>query len=332
MHDLYLLIAQYGLLLVFVNVLFEQGGVPIPAYPALMVAAAISVDGTPGYDAAHIVLVATAAALVADLGWYWSGRRFGRRILGVLCKVSLSPDYCVRQTDSLYAKWGLASLAFAKFVPGFATLAATLAGTTRANVAAFLFFDAIGALLWAGLAVTLGVVFHDAIDEALEVLAQLGLWGLAVLIAALAAFVLAKWWQRQRFIRQLRMDRITVGELRSLIDSGSAPLIIDVRGHAAAAEEGTIPGALITDLQNVGAAVGALARDHEVVVYCRCPNEASAAQAARILRRLGFQRVRPLLGGVDAWLASFPRSSHGRSENSRAQMLTAVHDSPQRRL
>lgn len=128
---------------------------------------------------------------------------------------------------------------------------------------------------------------------------------------------------------------MTASERREAIvhmQRGSAPLIIDVRGQATAAEEGTIPGALVTDLRNVAAAVGALARDHEVVVYCRCPNEASAAQAGRILRGLGFQRVRPLLSGIEAWLASFPGSSPSRSKNSRPRRLTAVHDSLQRRL
>jgi rhodanese-related sulfurtransferase len=42
-------------------------------------------------------------------------------------------------------------------------------------------------------------------------------------------------------------------------------------------------------------------RDRDIILYCSCPNEVSAARVALLLQRKGFSRVRPLLGGIDAW-------------------------------
>jgi membrane protein DedA with SNARE-associated domain/rhodanese-related sulfurtransferase len=302
MRDLILLIEQFGLPFVFFNVLFEQGGLPIPAYPTLLVAAALAANS--GYRPYQIVAVAVLAALTADLLWYRAGRRLGFRVLGTLCRVSLSPDSCVRRTHSLFTRFGPASLAFAKFVPGFGLLATALAGASRTPLRTFVVFDAIGALLWSGLAVILGVTFRTAIGDVLTVLSNLGEWGLLLIIVALVLYVLSKWWQRRRFLRQLRMDRISVDELKAQIVAGRPPMILDVRPAAHRHESGIIPGALPVDVDDREPIAEAVLRDSEVVVYCACPNEASAALVARRLLKNGFKKVRPLHGGIDAWVAA----------------------------
>jgi membrane protein DedA with SNARE-associated domain/rhodanese-related sulfurtransferase len=303
MRDLILLIQQYGLPFVFFNVLLEQGGVPIPAYPTLLVAAALAAGSD--YRPYQIVAVAVLAALCADLLWYRAGRRLGFRVLGTLCRVSLSPDSCVRRTHSLFTRFGPASLAFAKFVPGFGLLATALAGASRTPLRTFIVFDLIGALLWSGLAVILGVVFRTAIGDVLTVLSNLGEWGLLIVIVALVFYVLSKWWQRWRFLRQLRMDRISVDELKAQIAAGRPPMILDVRPATHRHESGIIPGALPVDVDDSEPiADEVLLRDSEVVVYCACPNEASAALVARRLLKNGFKKVRPLHGGIDAWVAA----------------------------
>jgi membrane protein DedA with SNARE-associated domain/rhodanese-related sulfurtransferase len=302
MHDLIPLIARYGLPFVFLNVLLEQGGMPIPAYPTLLVAAALAANS--GFRPYQIIGVAVLAALTADLFWYRTGRRIGFRVLGTLCRVSLSPDYCVRRTRSLFTRFGPASLMFAKLVPGFGLLATALAGASRTRLRTFLMFDTIGALLWSGLAVFLGVTFHGAIDDVLGVLSSLGQWGLLLIVSALACYMLAKWWQRWRFIQQLRMDRISVDDLMSSIAAGRPPMILDTRPAPHRAESGVIPGALAVDVDDVESGVDMALRDTEVVVYCACPNEASAALVARQLLKRGFKRVRPLHGGIDAWVAA----------------------------
>jgi len=302
MHDLIPLIEHFGLPFVFLNVLLEQCGVPIPAYPTLLVAAALAANS--GYRPYQIVAVAVVAALTSDLLWYRAGRRMGYRVLGTLCRVSLSPDSCVRRTHSVYARFGPASLTFAKFVPGFGLLSTALAGASRTPLRTFVAFDFIGALLWASVAVVLGIVFRNAIDDVLAVLANLGAWGLLLIVTALACYVLAKWWQRMRFIQQLRMDRISVDELKELMLAGRAPVIVDVRSATLRRESGVIPGAVPVNDDDTVPVDATLLQDAEVVLYCACPNEASAALVARSLLKRGFKKVRPLHGGLDAWVAA----------------------------
>ncbi len=304
MQLLLTLIEQYGLWLVLANVLATQLGVPVPAYPTLIVVGAVSARGD--FGPAQVVTTAVAASLVADLVWYRAGARFGRRVLRLMCRISLSPDSCVRQSEDLFDRWGPPSLMFAKFVPGFAAIATSMAGVVRTRVAVFTFFDAIGALLWCGLPIALGWIFRNAIDDVLNVLAQAGRWGLIGLALLLAIYVAGKAAQRYRLVRALRMARVDVDELYAMIANGDRPLIVDVR-TAASLQDGRIPGAVWIDSQAVEQSVRAQALHErgagEVIVYCACPNEASAAKVAKQLMRAGFRRVRPLAGGIEAWVA-----------------------------
>ncbi len=304
MSELILLIQQYGLPFVFLNVLVEQAGLPIPAYPTLLVAAALAAGSD--YGSAQIVAVAVVAALIADLAWYRAGRRLGFRVLGTLCRVSLSPDSCARRTQSLFTRFGAASLSFAKFVPGFGLLVSALAGASGTSLWAFVAFDVLGATLWSGLAVALGVVFRDAIGEVLLVLESLGRWGLWLLVGALVVYVANKYWQRWTFLRQLRMDRISVTELNAQMQAGQAPVILDVRPRAHREQSGIIPGAraIMVDDANAWLTAELGEAEAEVVVYCACPNEASAALVAKRLIDRGFKKVRPLHGGIEAWVAA----------------------------
>lgn len=292
-------IAEHGLILVFLNVLFEQCGVPLPAYPVLLVTGALAARGE--LSVAALLGTAVAACLIADSAWYFAGQRFGRKVLRVLCRVSLSPDGCVRQTESIFERWGAGSLMVAKFVPGFASVATALAGALGIRRGRFIFFDAIGAALWAGCGLALGWLFSPAIDDIIATLAAVGKWGLALLAVALALFIASKWWQRHRFERQLRMERIGVATLVELIAAGDAPIILDVRSGIARAD-GQIPGALsLGPDEAFPLELIESVRDTPIVVYCACPNDASAALMARKLGLLGFTDVRPLLGGVEAW-------------------------------
>ncbi len=295
------LLRDYGLGLVFLNVLVEQAGLPVPAVPTMMVAGAITAAA--GGSLPTLALVAVCAAVLADSAWYVAGRRIGTRVLRLLCRVSLSPDSCVRQTESIFGRWGAASMLVAKFIPGFSSVSTALAGAVRLPFGRFLIFDTAGALLWVAVAVGLGYLFRDALNEVLDTLEALGRWGTLLLLGALGAYVLAKWWQRHLFVRQLRMDRISVDELRALMDQQRIGALLDVRSSLSRDATGRIPGARVVDLESL-TGLGDLPADGEVVVYCACPNEASAVKLARRLRQLGFKRVRPLRGGIDAWLAA----------------------------
>lgn len=301
MAYLYHLIEQYGLIIVFVNVLTEQLGVPVPAYPTLVITGALAFRGQ--YSMVLLLVIAVVAALIADYLWYLAGRRFGRRIMAILCRISLSPDSCVRQTESIYSRWGARSLLVAKFIPGFASIASALAGTVGTSRTRFIVYDGIGAALWAGLAIFLGSLFSTAIDDVLSVLTELGQYGLLLVVIGFAVFVAGKWWQRRRFRKSLQMARISVEELDALLKSGERPTIVDVRSPASQ-ETGRIPGAMTISHQEIQTFSFDAPMEDEVIVYCACPNEASAALVAKQLMRRGYKRVRPLTGGIDAWVAA----------------------------
>ncbi len=301
-----MLLEQHGLWLVFFNVLALQLGLPLPAYPTLIVVGALSVSGP--YPAPLVLVVGLAACLIADSIWYFTGRRAGRGVLRTLCKVSLNPDSCVRQTERIYDRWGAPSLMVAKFIPGFAAVATSMAGLQRTPYATrFLPFDAVGALLWVGLALSLGRFFHSAVNEVLEAFAAAGRWGLVLLLSLLALHLLVKAVQRHRLIRQLRMSRISVSTLQQMLERGERPLVVDVRAPKSQ-QQGRIPGALWVDAHAFDESLrqqGLLERlEDEVIVYCACPNEASAAAVAKRLMKAGFSRVRPLGGGIEAWQAA----------------------------
>ena len=302
MNHLLDLLQFYGLAFVFINVLALQAGLPVPAYPTLIVTGALASRG--GFSLPALLATAVVASLIADLAWYATGRRFGGPVLRTLCRISLSPDSCVRQTESIFMRWGARSLVVAKFIPGFASVATAMAGVLRVPLWRFIPADAVGAALWSGVAIALGYVFRNAIDDVLEVLQQMGKIGLALIVLAFVAYVFWKWLQRKRFIRQLIMDRISVDEVRTLIDEGRIGMVIDVRSPMSQEITGRIPGAVTVDPQNMKFDLVAVEPQSEVVVYCACPNEATAVAVAKALVQHGFKRVRPLHGGIDAWIAA----------------------------
>ena len=302
MNHLLDLLQYYGLAFVFINVLALQAGFPVPAYPTLIVTGALAARGN--YSLAALLATAVGASLIADIGWYSVGRRVGGPVLRTLCRISLSPDSCVRQTESIFTRWGAQSLMVAKFIPGFASVATAMAGVLRVPLWRFLPADAIGATLWSGVAIALGYIFRNAIDDVLVVLQEMGKIGLGLIVLAFAAYVFWKWLQRKRFIRQLVMDRISVDEVRRLMDEGNIGMVIDVRSPMAQEITGRIPGAVTVDPQNMTFDLIAVEPQSEVVVYCACPNEATAVKVAKALKQHGFKRVRPLHGGIDAWIAA----------------------------
>lgn len=300
MQHLIALITHYGLAFVFVNVLAAQAGLPLPAVPTLVLTGALL--GVGHYTAPSLIGVAVLASLVSDSAWYVAGTRIGRPVLRTMCRISLSPDTCVRQTESIYARFGPPSLLAAKFIPGFGAVATALSGAVRTPFLTFVAFDAVGAAIWAGAAVGLGSLFSSAVEKLLNTLARLGEIGVGLIVAALVGFIAMKWWERRRFHNELRMARITVPELARLLEDGNAPMILDVRSLESQIADGRIPGAIPVDEKTIEVRIPDVDSDREVILYCACPNEASAAKIAKQLKARGFTRVRPLAGGIDAWV------------------------------
>jgi len=302
-HSLVLLVTHYGWLIVGANVLLDQIGLPIPAVPTLIVAGATAADGAWGLG--WIYILSILACLIADCGWYLVGQIYGIRVLKTLCRISLEPDSCVSQTQMRFEQWGINSLVIAKFVPGLAIIAPPMAGAMRIGWPRFIVLSALGGALWAGTALAAGILFKSQIERLLIHLDRIG--GVAGLIVAglLAAYIAFKWWERARFYKALRMARISVADLYELTQTGAAPLIIDVRSPTARAlDPRWIPGAIHVPLPDVSQHIGELPRDRDIILYCACPSEASAARVAKLLMNHGFKKVRPLYGGLDAWIAA----------------------------
>lgn len=292
-------VAHLGPPILFLLVLLQQAGLPYPITPVLIVAGAASVHGH--LCAAAVVGIAAGAAVLADLAWYTAGFRLGGRALRALCALSLSPDSCVSDTERWFGRFGTRALILAKFVPGLGLVSTAMAGVVRARLGGFFLFDVIGNLLWVGTAVGIGILFHDAVGAILLTLAQLGYWGAVLVAGAIAAFVVYKLLKRHALIRELRQSRISVAELREMLARGTAPVIIDALAPASRQREGMIPGAIPVETLTLDSDPGRLPPDAEVIVYCACPNEASAGRIAQRLIRMGCIRVRPLTGGIFAW-------------------------------
>ena len=281
--DLIALLTQWGVILVFAAVLLEQGGLPVPAPPVLVVSGAL------------------AACLLADHGWFLVGRRMGRRLLAVICKLSRSPDTCVRKTDDLIGRHGAALLLVAKFIPGVSAVAVPTAAAMGIAYRRFLAFDGLGSLLWCGAYIGIGAIFSREVTRLLEAMDWIGGGSLAVLAALFALYIGAKYLHRRRLRRLHRLVRISPQEVMSLLDAEPDLVILDARSALARSEDPrTLPRSIVLEERSAMEVLPREARDRTVVTFCTCPNEVSAALLAEELIRAGFRRVRVLTGGVDA--------------------------------
>jgi|SRR5215472_6331169 len=255
----------HGVLLAWVFV--EQVGVPVPAMPLLLAAGALAGTGRMNYFAA--LFFSTLGAVAADSIWFQLGRHRGIKILQLLCRISLEPDSCVRRTEGIFSKQGARSLLVAKFVPGLGLVTPPLAGIFHMRFRRFLLFDGLGSMFWAGAYLGLGYAFSGQIERVAAYLASMGGWLLVLLVGTLAAYIAYKYVARQRFLRELRIARITVEELKEKIDAGEQVTIVDLR-HSLdfEAEPETIPGALHMEAKELEQNGHRLPRDGEVVLFC----------------------------------------------------------------
>ena len=308
MNEFVALLVTHGVALVFVATLAARLGAPVPAVPFLIVAGALSVGGQLSFAGA--VAAALAGNLIGDAAWFWAGRRWGYRVLRLLCRISLSADSCVQRSESILGRWGGASLIAAKFVPGVSVVAPPLAGALRMSYTRFLAYETLAALIWTLVFLLVGRLFHAAVADVLAVLANVGLVAMALLALALAAFVGWRYRLRRIALRGEDIERVEVEALRDALAGGAAaaPVVIDVRGaDARALDARRIPGAVGIELARLPDALGplsALVEGRELVLFCDCPDDASAVAAARALIAAGLPRVRVLAGGLDAWTAA----------------------------
>jgi membrane protein DedA with SNARE-associated domain len=261
------LLVRYGYTVVFGMVFAEQIGLPIPSEPILLTAGGLAGGGR--LSPLLVLAAAVVASLIGDTAWYWIGRAGGSRVLGWLCRISLEPDSCVRRTQGIFGTYGARSLLVAKFVPGFSTVAPPLAGIVRMPLRDFLVFSALGAVLWAGAFIAVGWVFSAQLEMVAASIDRLGSWALVLLAAAVAGYLAWKAIGRQRFLRKMRIARITPEELKRRLDAGETLMIVDVRDRLDfEAEPAIIPGALHLTTEELERRHHEIPRERDIVLYC----------------------------------------------------------------
>jgi membrane protein DedA with SNARE-associated domain/rhodanese-related sulfurtransferase len=302
MFDLAALDDRDAFWLLAANTLLHELGVPVPLMPTALVIGAQAGKGD--IDPLLSLGAIVAGTLIGNAAWFAAGRRYGAGVLKLLCRFSLTADTCVARTESAFGRWGWSSLVVGRFLPGVSLVAPPLAGALGMSWGKFLVLTAAGAAVYGLVLLGAGMLLHAQIEWTLRLLEAFGWYTLAGLAGALALYVGWRWWRR-RMARTLDIPRISVDELQALMAAGEAPLVVDVRGGSSRSiDRRQIPGAIGLALDAIEAGIDAQPRDRHIILYCACPNEASAAKAARFLLARGYTRARPLLGGLDAWIVA----------------------------
>lgn len=219
-----LLIDRYGFAAMFLASFLENVGVPFPAFPLFVLAGALSAAGEVSLPvlAAGVVL----GSVAADGIWYDLGRRRGKRILYLLCRISLNPDVCVESAVDQFHRRKTVTILLAKFLPGVNSVMPPLAGMAGIPFPLFLFLDSLGALLWAGAGMGLGRVFGPEIAGAARTIQGGMVW---VLASALIASLLWATGYRLYIVKRYAAQRIDAGELHGKMMGEHAPIVLDLR-------------------------------------------------------------------------------------------------------
>ncbi|WP_371417187.1 VTT domain-containing protein [Granulicella sp. L60] len=273
---------------------------PVPAIAFLMMAGALVGHGEFRIDL--IILVGILGCLAGDLVWFEAGRRWGSRILRLLCSFSSDPGYAAQRARRVFKRWGPRSLLVAKFVPGLDGVTPPLAGMEGIPITSFLAYDAVGSLLWSTFYVGVGYVFADRLNVAITYVTRFGhLLAVAIgvpliLYAAWRAITLI------RMIHKLRLRKISPSLLRQRLDADENIALVDLVSFDETEPFPGIPGAIRVDPQRLRVPGHVkVPKDLDVVLYCSSARELTSARVALALRRKGVARVWVLEGGLTAW-------------------------------
>src|ERR1051326_6182358 len=190
MIDISKLSSSGGGLVIFAVTFLEQAGAPIPAAPCLLAAGALCATGEA--TAGPVIGAAFLGSLMADLMWFYAGRRGGKRVLNFLCRLGLLQSRKIEQTEKTFADRSMRAVILSKFVPGLSLVIPPLAGAFHIGFRRFLMLDSLASLLYAGLYLLLGVVFSDQVEAALKVLSHFGFGSLLILLALAVGYLVIK--------------------------------------------------------------------------------------------------------------------------------------------
>lgn len=183
------LLAHCGLLAVFMIVLAQQMGLPIPTTPVLMVAGALAIEGR--FGLVPLFCTALAACLLSDAMWYAGARRYGVRVMQLLPGWAKPDEAMVLRMPAQLARWKAIGLFVGRGLPYGSLLAGAAAGAAHVGFWSFIALDAIALSILTGVPIVLGAVLHDSINEALGRVHSIVMWASAFIPLAAALVVLA---------------------------------------------------------------------------------------------------------------------------------------------
>jgi membrane protein DedA with SNARE-associated domain/rhodanese-related sulfurtransferase len=307
----------YGIL--FLWVLIEQLGLPIPSIPVLLTTGTVA--ATHRLHLSYAFTSILLACLIADSLWFFLGQRFGQRVLQLLCRFSFEASTCVRKTEGYFSRRGASTLLVAKFIPGLSTVAAPIAGQSGMPYARFVAFDLAGSILWSGSWVAAGYFFGDMAKRSEQFLQILGHFALLLFVISVLGIMLYRLLKQRRFLANVRAARLDPNQLKKMLEDAekhgnTPPFIVDLRTPLDySPDPRVLPGAIRVAPAELQSHADLLPRDRDVVLYCTCPSEETSGKVALQLQKLGIYRVRPLRGGFEMWRdAGYPLQSLVRSE------------------
>jgi membrane protein DedA with SNARE-associated domain/rhodanese-related sulfurtransferase len=306
---------HYAYLILFLWVLAEQFGIPVPSIPVLLMAGTVS--ATHRIHHSYALLAVLAACMIADSVWYALGRRYGGSVLRLLCRFSFEASTCVSKTEGYFTRRGAVTLVFSKFVPGLSTVAAPIAGQTGMKYGRFFLWDLAGSILWAETFLLAGRFFGDIAQRSASFFQVLSRFAFVIFILMVFGFFLYRLLKQRKFLQNVREMRLEPAELKAMLDNAEAqgnipPFIVDLRHPLDyLPDPRVLPGALRIGPNEIREHSEIIPRDRDVILYCTCPSEETSAKLAMQLHKLGIYRVRPLRGGFDGWKqAGYPLTDY----------------------
>jgi membrane protein DedA with SNARE-associated domain/rhodanese-related sulfurtransferase len=296
---------HYAYLIIFLWVLVEQIGVPIPSVPVLLTAGTLSATHRVSFIGITIAML--LSCVIADTVWFSLGRRYGNSVLKLLCRLSFEASTCVSKTEGYFTRRGPVTLLFAKFVPGLSTVAAPIAGQTGMSYGRFVAWDLAGSLIWGETFILAGRFFGDLAKKSAPFFAWLGHFAIFIFVAMVLGFLFYRVWKQRKFLQQVRELRLEPSELKEMLDASEKnhtppPFIVDLRHPLDyLPDPRVLPGALRIGPNELKQHSEIIPRDRDVILYCTCPSEETSAKLALQLHKMGVYRVRPLRGGFDGW-------------------------------
>ena len=297
------LLERFGAWIVLLNTLVHEAGLPAPLTPTVLVAAAAMSDVVK--QTAQLTAAIVVGSVLGNAIWFALGRKYGSRVLTRLCKLSLSPQSCVTKTGAAFGRWGGSLLVIGRFIPGVSLVAPPIAGALGMTWWRFLWLSALGAALWALPIILLGYLLKEVLASLLRALQDSRVSVTLLIIAVVAIYLVWRYVRRQQAMRIKGVPRIEPAALNAELLLATPPIVIDVRSDDAAAVPGPhVRAARFHSLNTLRDMPLEPLAGRPVVLYCACPEEASAAMGALVLQGRGHLDARALQGGIDAWVAA----------------------------